>query len=47
MKRVYGNLYIDTFKNFDASINGELSDFIDNKIKLVINIISCLLSAIT
>lgn len=41
MKKVYGNLYIDTFKNFDASVNGELNDFIKNKIKLVINLTEC------
>jgi hypothetical protein len=41
MKKVYGNFYIDTFKNLDILIEEKLSKLITNNIKHVINLTEC------
>jgi hypothetical protein len=38
MKHIYHNLFIDTFKNLDRSIEGEMKDLIKNNIEYVINL---------
>jgi len=38
MKQVYRNLFIDTFKNLDISIEDELNNLILNDIQYVINL---------
>lgn len=41
MKKIFNNLYIDTFESLDSSIEAELSDFYKNDIKYVINLTEC------
>ena len=41
MKKVFNNIYIDTFKSFDRSIDAELSDFYENDIKYIVNLTEC------
>jgi len=41
MKKIFNNLYIDTFESLDSSIEAELSDFYNNNIKYVVNLTEC------
>lgn len=41
MKKVFNNIYIDTFKNFDINIAAELKDFYKNDIIYVVNLTEC------
>lgn len=41
MKKVFNNIYIETFKNFNTDIAGELRDLYKNDIIYVINLTEC------